>query len=191
MKSIALSRLLKRAVLVGSVATLIVAGCWLARYSSPLPRPVVALDFLKFGFEGTRNVAIISFTNPGQTEVDLWDSCELWELVAETPTGWITNTPPFASVPGNGIPPGSNRVFAVPMPRETLRWRVTTTYGYAKRRHAPSEIGGWVWRSWLVQQGPEPIADAVSWGIDHLPDPPPLEHGEVSTPFQTNTPRRF
>jgi hypothetical protein len=149
---------------------------------------MVALDFLNFSSQGTSTVAVISFTNRGQIEVCLWDSIQLWRLVAETPTGWITNTPPFATVAGRGIPPGSSRVFGVPMPPETLQWRVTTTYGYAKRHHAPSEFGSWVWTSPLVQRGPGPIADAISWGLDLLPDAPPLEEGEVSTPLQTNRP---
>jgi hypothetical protein len=118
-----------RAILVGSISVVLVAACWLGSSSSPVPRPVVALNFLNFRSLGTSTVAVISFTNRGQTEVCLWDSFRLWRRVAETPTGWITNTAPFASVAGSGISPGSNRVFGVPMPPETLQWWVTTTYG--------------------------------------------------------------
>jgi hypothetical protein len=183
-----LFRFVKSALLLGSVLVVLIAACWLERSSSPMPRPVVALDFVKFSSQGTNLVAVISFANRGQTEVCLWDSSQLWRLVAETPTGWITNRPPFATVAGLGLPPGSNRVFAVPMPPQTLQWRVTTTYGYAKRHHAPSEFSGWVWRSPLVQRGPGLFTDAISWGLDLLPDLPPLEEGEVSTPLQTNSP---
>lgn len=153
-----------------------------------IPPPVVALDFIKFSLVGTNSVAIISFTNTGQTEVFLWDSIQLWRLVADTPAGRITNTAPFATVGGTCVPPGSNRGFAVPMPAGTTRWRVSTIYGFEKTRHAPSEFRRWVWRSWLVQRTPEPVSDAIAWCLDQLPSEPLPSHGEVCTPVMTNPP---
>jgi hypothetical protein len=160
----------------------------LTKPARPLAPPVVGLQFVNFSTVGTNPVAVFSFTNRGQTEVCLWDSIQLWQLIAETPTGRITNTAPFASVGGEGLPPGSNRVFAVPIPRGTTRWRVSTIYGFQEKHHAPSEFHGWVWRSWLVQGSPALVSDAVSWCLDLLPRGPLPSHGEVSTPLLTNLP---
>jgi hypothetical protein len=160
----------------------------LTKPAKPLPPPVVALHFMNFSVAGTYPVAALSFTNLGQTEVRLWDSIQLWRLVAKTPTGRITNTAPFASVGGEGVPPGANRVFAVPIPPRTTQWRVSTIYGFQKKHHAPSEFYGWVWRSWLVQRSPAPVSDAISWCLDLLPSRPLPSHGEVCTPLLTNLP---
>ena len=137
---------------------LLLALC-VARPARPLPASIVALHLMHLRLIGTNLVATLSFTNVGQTEVCLWDSIQLWRLIAETPGGKITNTAPFASVGGEAVPPGSNRVFAVPMPVESTQWQVRTIYGYQKKRHIPSELHGWVWRSWLVQRSPTPVSD--------------------------------
>jgi hypothetical protein len=153
--------------------------------SKPLPPPIVAINFVSFTAYSTNQAAVLSFTNLGQTEVCLWDSMQLWRLVAETPAGWITNTAPFASVGGEWVPPGSNKVFAVPLPPGTIRWRISTIYGFQKSRHAPTELYNWIWRSPLVQRTPEPISGAVSWYLDLLPDPPFPSEGEVCTSLLT------
>jgi hypothetical protein len=158
----------------------------LTKPARPLPPPVVALHLMSFRGVGTNLAALLCFTNSGQTEVCLWDSIRLWRLIAETPVGRITNTAPFASVGGEAVPPGSNRVFAVPMPLESTRWQVSTIYGFQKKRHLPSELQGWVWRSWLVQRTPTPVSDAVAWCLDLLPSGPLPAHGEVCTPIITN-----
>jgi hypothetical protein len=158
----------------------------LTRPARPLPAPVVALHCMGFRGVGTNLVALLSFTNAGQTKVCLWDSMQLWRLIAETPEGRITNTAPFASVGGEAVPPGSNRVFAVPMPLESTRWQVRTIYGFQKKRHLPSEFHSWVWGSWLVQRTPTPASDAVGWCLDLLPSGPLPAHGEVWTPIITN-----
>lgn len=178
----------KRGVTLVLVLLVPLLAYCLAKPAKPLPPPVVALDFIRFGVVGTNPVAVFSFTNIGQTEVCLWDSIQLWRLVAETPTGRITNTAPFASVGGEEVPPGSNRVFEVPILAGATRWRVSTIYGFQKKRHAPSEFHGWVWRSWLIQRTPEPISDAIAWCLDLLPPQPLPSDGEVCTPVMTNPP---
>jgi len=161
------------------------------RSSSPLPRPIVALTFLDFSVQDSNVFAHLSFTNLGKTEVCLWDSIQLWQLEAETPTGWITNTAPFASVTGEIVLPNSNRILVVPVPTDAVHWRVTTIYGFAEQRHLPTELYGWIWRSAIMQRGPEPIADAIAWCLDWFPDPPHLSEGEISTQLLTNTPPRY
>ena len=178
----------KGAVLLGLVSVVLITAYCLARSSRPVPSPVVALDFVKFSSQGTNALAVMSFTNAGLTEVCLWDSVQLWRLVAETPTGRISNTAAFASVGGEEVPPGSNRVFAVPLPPGTTQWRVSTIYGFQKQRHAPSEFHGWVWRSWLIQRTPESVSDAIAWCLDLLPSAPFPSEGEVCTPLLTNGP---
>ena len=158
----------------------------LTRPARPLPPPVVGLHLMGFRDVGTNLVALLSFTNAGPTEVCLWDSIQLWQLIAETPLGRITNTAHFASVGGEAVPPGSNRVFAVPMPVGSTRWQVRTIYGFQKERHLPSEFYGWVWGAWLVQRTPTPVSDAVGWCLDLLPSGPLPADGEVCTPIITN-----
>ena len=177
-------RILRRALAL-TLLLLLLAFC-VARPGRPLPSPVVALHLMNLRLIGTNLVATLSFTNAGQTEVCLWDSMQLWRLIAETPAARITNMAPFASVSGEAVPPGSNRVFAVPMPLETTQWQVTTIYGYQKTRHIPSEFTGWVWKSWLVQRSRTPVSDAVSWCLDLLPSAPFPTDGEVCTPVITN-----
>jgi hypothetical protein len=183
-----LSHIPKWGVILVLVLPMLLIACWFAKPAKALPPPVVALDFIKFSLDGTNPIAIYSFTNLGQTEVCLWESIELWRLVAETPTGRITDTPPFASVTGDGVPPGSNRIFAVPIPSGTTRWQLSTIYGFDKKRHAPTEFRGWVWRSWLVQRSPGPVSDAIAWCLDLLPSGPHPEHGEICTPIMTKLP---
>jgi hypothetical protein len=160
----------------------------LTKPAKPLPPPVVALHFINFSVAGTNPVAVLSFTNLGQTEVCLWDSVQLWRLVAETSAGRITNTAPFASVGGEEVSPGAGRVFAVPIPPGTTQWRVTSIYGFQKKPHASSDFYAWVWRSWLVQRTPTPVSDVISWCLDLLPSRPLPSHGEVCTPVMTNLP---
>ena len=160
----------------------------LTRPVRQLPAPIVALNFIKWGVAGTNQVAVFSFTNMGQTEVCLWDSIQLWRLVAETPRGRVTNMAPFATVAGERVPPGAQRGFAVPIIPGTTRWQVSTIYGYQMRRSAASEFRAWVWRSWLVQRSPEPISAVVSWCLDLLPEPPHPEEREVCSPVFTNLP---
>ena len=183
-----LPRIRKRTIGLVLVLLVPLLAFWLTKPARPLPPPVVALQFLNFSNAGTNPVAFFSFTNRGQTEVCLWESIQLWQLVAETPAGTITTTAPFASVAGERVLPGANKLFAVPIPAGTIRWRVSTIYGFQETHHAPSEFSGWVWRSWLVQGSPAPISDAVSWCLDLLPPCPPPTHGEVSTPLLTNLP---
>ena len=170
--------------LVVMLLLLLLAYC-VARRGRPLPPPAVALHLMSLRPVGANLVATLSFTNVGQTEVCLWDQL-LWELRAETTAGRITRQAPFASVCGEAIPPGSNRVFAVPMPLETTQWQVSTTYGFQKKLHIPSKFQSWAWSSRLVQRSPTPVSDAVAWCLDLLPSAPLPTHGEVCTPVITN-----
>jgi hypothetical protein len=174
-------RIRKRVLALVPMLLLLMLAYCAVRPARPLPPPVVALHLIGLRDVGTNLVATLSFTNVGQTEVCLWDSIQLWRLIAETPAGRITNTAPFASVCGEAVPPGSNRVFAVQMPLDTTQWRVSTIYGFQKKHHIPSEFHGWVWRSWLVQRSPTPVSDAVAWCLGFLASAPLPTHGEACT----------
>lgn len=186
-----LIRLFKTVTLLILASIVFFKVCCVVWSSKAVPTPEVALDFRNFISEGTNAYAILSFTNRGRTEVWLWDSTQLWQLVAETTAGWITNTASFATVGGERILPASNKVFAVPIPHAAIRWRITTIYGFQEKHHLPSEFSGWVWKSPLLQRGPEPISDAILWCLDLLPNPPPCSHSEVCTPLLTNRPSQL
>ena len=171
--------------LVVFVLLLVIAYC-LARPAKSLPPPVVALNLISLHHLGTNLLASLSFTNMGQTEVCLWDSSQLYRLVAQTPARILTDDAPWVAMSGMCVPPGSNSVFTVWMPLETTQWQVTTIYGFQKKRHLPSEFDTWVRRSWLLQRSPAPVSDAVLWCLDLLPSGPDLSHGAVRTPVMTN-----
>lgn len=162
--------------------------CFLTWSTRTLPPPVVALEFLHFNIAGTNVEAVLSFTNMGTTEVGLWDSRELWQLAAKTPSGWATNRAEFASVTSESVLPGSNKLITVPIPPGTTEWQVRTTYGFEKKRHVSAEFYSLVWSSWLVQRSPEPVANSISWCLDLLPKSPFPSLGEVHTSVLTNLP---
>lgn len=170
---------------------LLVIAYFLLRPQKRIPPPEVTLKFLKFVSQGTNTYAVISFSNLGDTEVCLWDSIQLWQLVAKTPKGWVTNMNRFATVVGEGIPRGSNKVFRVPLASGTTEWQIKTIYGFQEHEGFATKFSGWVWGSQLVQRGSEPVVSAVSWCLDLLPDSPPLTQREVRTPFLTNIPPVF
>lgn len=178
----------KRDILISLALLVLLLACFSAKFARALPPPVVSLEFLNFNLEGTNVVAVLSFTNLGQNEVCLWESAELWELVAKTPSGWFTNRADFASVTGDPVLPRSNKLFTVPIPLGTTEWQVRTTYGFHKKRHASTEFYSWAWSSWLVQQSPQPVANSISWCLDLLPKRPFPSLGEVCTPIITNLP---
>jgi hypothetical protein len=180
------SRIPKRGAALVLILQILLLAYWFAKPAKALPPPVVALEFIKFSHVGTNRIAVYSFTNLGRIEVCLWYSEALWRLVAETPAGRITNSPPWATVAGVDVPPGSNRGFAVPIPDEATSWQVSTVYGFEKKRHAPTELQSWVWRSWLIQRTPKPVSHPIAWCLDLLPSGPALEHGEVFTSVMTN-----
>jgi hypothetical protein len=182
-------RLLKRGFVVGIMSvTALSVFVLVLMPRGPLPPPKVALNLTGFITRSNNVLVLMSITNAGQTEICLWHSSQLWKAEIETQTGWLTNNAPFASVVGEIIPATSNRIFAVPLPVDTIQWRITTIYGYSKRHHVSSELYDRIWSSRLVQRGPKPIADAISWCLDLLPEAPPLSEGEISTLFLTNWP---
>lgn len=175
---------------VVAIALMTAIGLALTR-SSPLPPPKVELHFLRYATNGGVTGAVLSLTNVGPVKVCVWDSIQLWQAEVETPLGETNYSNVFATIAGEPVAPSSNYLIGVPLPPDALRWRITTTYGYDERRHIPSELHSWVWRSWLVQGSPKFVSDTVDWLLDFLPDAPPVAHGTVSSGYIANHPPTF
>ena len=140
------------------------------------------MRFLRYEAQPNGVWAILVFTNTGPTRVWLWDSTQLWQAEVETSTGRGTHTADFASVTGERIEPASNRTIAVPLPSDTLRWRVTTTFGFHDRPDVAGELHDRLWRSAIGRKCPDFIWSAIDWFFDLLPNVE-TSNDVVSTPW--------
>lgn len=169
-----------------AVALVLIAFLGAVYLSAPLPSPKVALHVgSSWVMDGTNTVVRMAFTNTGPTRVYFTD--QMTHAVIETRFGWLTNRPPFASVAVPGIDPGEHADFPVLLPADTVRWQISATYRFYRRRDAHSDARALIARTGFWEHAPEFASDVASWCLDFLWRRTDAE-GEIHTPFFTNLP---
>ncbi|MEQ2007677.1 MAG: hypothetical protein ABMA26_12850 [Limisphaerales bacterium] len=157
--------------------------------SAPLPTPKVALTIGHSRMMDASNTAVlVTFTNAGLTRVAFND--QRWQAIIETRSGWVTNQAPFASVAGVWLAPSEHENFAVLLPDDTVRWQVSVTYDFHRRRDVYHDAWALIQRTGFWQQAPEFASDAARWCLDLLWRDTDVER-VVKTEFFTNLPPAF
>ena len=169
------------------VVTLMSLVCLAVIYlAAPLPPPKVALMFgPAWRSDGTNVFITAGLSNFGTTKVIFAD--QTWQVIAETPSGWITNRAPFASVEGVRVDPGRVLSFTVHLPIDATRWQIAAKYHYYCLHDASDDASDLIGKTGFWELAPEFAASAARWCLDllHL-----QTEGEdvVATGFFTNLP---
>lgn len=168
-------------------AALVLIAFLVAVYlSAPLPSPKVAVNVgSSWVIDGTNTVVRMTFTNNGPTRAYFCD--QMWHAIIETQFGWLTNRAPFASVAVPGVDPGEHQDFPVLLAPDTVRWQVSATYRFYRRRDAYADARALIARTGFWEHAPEFASDAASWCLDFLWRNTDAE-GVVKTEFFANLP---
>lgn len=169
------------------VVTLVSLACLATIYlTAPLPPPKVALVFGPAWLsDGTNTLIRVGFTNFGGTRVAFNE--QMWQAIAETPSGRITNSAPFASIAGSWVDPGEVQGFTAHLPTDATRWQITAKYYYYRRRDAYQDARNLIGRTGFWEHAPEFASSAASWCLDFLWRDTDVE-GVIETGVFTNLP---
>lgn len=169
------------------VVTLVSLVCLGAIYlTARLSPPKVALVIgPALRSDGTNTFIAAGLTNFGTTKVIFAD--QMWQVIAETPSGWITNLAPFASVEGVRVDPGRVLGFTVHLPIGATRWQIAASYHYCQLHDASDDASNLIGKTGFWELAPEFASSAARWCLNFLH----LEtegEGAVKTEFFTNIP---
>lgn len=169
------------------VITLVSIVCLAAIYlSAPPPPPKVALVFAPAWLsDGTNTLIGVGLTNFGTTRVSFND--QMWQAIVETPSGWITNRAPFASVAGSWVNPGERQGFTVHLPIDATRWQISARYHHYRRRDVHHDAWALIDKTGFWEHAPEFASSAASWCLNLLWRDTEGE-AVVATQFFTNLP---
>jgi len=151
---------------------------------SPLPAPKVELRVLSLvSSTGTNAIASLSFTNHGQTSVVFSEA--VGRIIVETRAGWTTNQAPSTEPLVRDIEPGKHRTFSVPIPFDSIRFQVKSTYYFQRWRNNPgSDANALLHRVGFWSSAPKFAVDAANSCIYHLMREP--GENEIATAWITN-----
>jgi len=146
------------------MVTLVALACLATIYlTPPLPPPKVALVIgPAWRSDGTNTFIAAGLNNFGTTRVIFAD--QTWQVIAETPSGWVTNRAPLESLVR--VPPGEVQGFTVYLPIDTTRWQIAVRYHYHHLHYSPDDASDLIGKTGFWELAPEFASSAARWCLD-------------------------